>query len=131
MIAAAGTAQEAAAAGNRRPGSTVQSDAAHRGRAAPAAAVRSGPGTRCAMGVRDRQALGAGRWGGPRSVMAAAGLAGLVGVAGLAGCGSAAGNTASAPAATPTASASQVRSATSGTLCAGAGTVDRLTVIRL
>jgi hypothetical protein len=83
------------------------------------------------MGVRDRQALGVGRWGGPRSVMAAAGLAGLVGVAGLAGCGSATGNAASAPAATPTPSASQVRSATSGTLCAGAGTVDRLTVIRL
>ena len=83
------------------------------------------------MGVRDRQALSAGRWGGPRSAMVAAGLAGLLGVAGLAGCGGATGNAAAAPAAGPTGSASQVRSATSGTLCAGAGTVDRLTVVRL
>jgi hypothetical protein len=83
------------------------------------------------MGVRDRQALGEGRGGGPRPAIAAAGLAALVAVAGLAGCGSATGHAAPAAAATRTGSASQVRSATSGTLCAGAGTVDRLTVVRL
>jgi hypothetical protein len=89
------------------------------------------------MGVRDRLAPSAGRCGRPRPAVAAAaiGLAGLVSVAGLADCGRAAATGQPAPAgsagtAGSAGSMSQV-SAGSGTLCADAAAVDRLTVIRL
>ncbi len=76
------------------------------------------------MGVWDQRARSAGRRIWLRGAAAAA-------VMGLAGCGGATGNAASNGTAGPTGSASQVRSTAGGTLCADAGAVDRLTVIRV
>jgi hypothetical protein len=79
---------------------------------------------RCAMGVRERQARGARRRIWLPGVIAAAAIS-------LAGCGTATGPPASNRNAAPATSASQMRSAASGTLCADAGAVDRLTVSRI
>jgi hypothetical protein len=79
---------------------------------------------RCAMGVWDRQARGAGYRIWRRGAAAAA-------VIGLAGCGGAVSNAPSGGSAAATGATTQVRSATGGTLCADAGAVDRLTVRRV
>jgi hypothetical protein len=82
------------------------------------------------MGVWDRQARGAGHRIWLRGA-AAPGLIGLAVLIGLASCGSAPSNAASSGRAKPAATASQVRSATGGTLCAETGSVHRLTVSRV
>jgi hypothetical protein len=76
------------------------------------------------MGVWDRQARSARRRIWLPGVAAAA-------LIGLAGCGGGTANAPSSKTAAPTGSASQVRSAAGGTLCADAGAVDRLTVSRV
>ena len=78
------------------------------------------------MGIRDWQALSAGRRGWLCGAVAAAAI-------GLAGCGggSAPENAASTGTPAPTGPASQARSLARGPLCANAGAVDRLTVSRL
>ena len=75
------------------------------------------------MGVWDRRARGVVRRGWPWGVFVAAALS-------LPACGSVTAAGSAAPAA-PTGSASQVRSAGGGTLCADAGAVDQLAVSRV
>jgi hypothetical protein len=78
------------------------------------------------MGIRDGQALSAGR----RGWLCAAAAAAAIGLAGCGG-GSAPGNAAATGTPAPTGPASQARSLTGGPLCADAGAVDRLTVSRV
>jgi hypothetical protein len=78
------------------------------------------------MGIRDGQALSAGRRGWLCGAVAAAAI-------GLAGCGGGSdpGNAAATGTPAPTGPASQARSLAGGPLCANAGAVDRLTVSRV